>query len=323
MKRRRFVALIGGALAAPLLAPAQQARRPFRIAFTVIPPLSALTRFSAAFEQGLRDLGHLPGKDVMLEYRSAEGNIERYADLIREMVGSRPDLILTGTNVGIIPVKAATQSIPVVMTLGTSVVDAGLVKSLARPGGNITGLTVDVGPVIVSKRFELLREAAPTIRRLAVLYDSPYGNEMREVDEASAATLGIGLVRQEITDDFSGTFAALARARIDAVLFHLSGRRFERRAELVALAAKHHMASMFPVEEYAVSGGLLSYGPNLSDLYRRAAGYASKIIKGAKPGDLPVEQPIKLDLVINLKTAKALGLTIPRSVLLRAERVIE
>ena len=182
---------------------------------------------------------------------------------------------------------------------------------------------MDVGPVIGSKRFEMLKEAAPRIRRLAVLYDSPYGTELREVDEASAATLGIGLVRQEITDDFSGTFVALARAKTDAVLFQLSGRRYERRAELVALAAKYRMASMFPVEEYVVSGGLLSYGPNLSDLFRRAAGYVSKIIKGAKPADLPVEQPTKIDLVINLKTAKALGLKIPQSLLLRAERVID
>ena len=265
----------------------------------------------------------MPGKDVLLEFRSAEGNIDKYQELIRDMVRGNPDLILTGTNVGIIPVRAATQTISVVMALGTSVVEAGLVKSLARSGGNITGLTVDVGPVLVSKRFELLKEAAPKIRRLAVLYDFPYGTETREVDESSAAALGIEIVRHEITDDFAGTFAVLARARIDAVLIHASGRWFERRAELAALAAKHRMASAFPVEEYAVSGGLLSYGPNLPDLFRRAAGYVSKIMKGAKPADLPVEQPVKLDLVINLKTAKALGLKIQQSLLLRADRVIE
>jgi putative ABC transport system substrate-binding protein len=322
MKRRDLLlASVGGFVTS--LVRAQQARRPFRIAWTVIPPLSTLTHATAAFEQGLRDHGHVPGKDVLLEFRSGEGNFDKYQELVRDMVRGNPDLILTGTNVGIIPVRAATQTIPVVMAMGSNVVDAGLVKSLARPGGNITGLTVDVGPGIVAKRFELLREAAPKIRRLAVLYDSPYGTDLREVDESSAAALGIGLVRHEITDDFAGTFAVLARAKIDAVLIHASGRRFERRAELVALAAKHRMASMFPVEEYALSGGLLSYGPNLPDLFRRAAGFVSKIMRGAKPADLPVEQPVKLDLVINLKAAKALGLTVPQSLLLRADKVIE
>ena len=282
-----------------------------------------MTQFTAAFEQGLRELGHVPGQDVLLEYRSADGMLERYSELLREVVGSRPDLILTGTNFTTIAVKAATQTIPVVMIIGTNVVEAGLVSSLARPGGNITGLTWDVGAGIVAKRFELIKEAAPRIRRIAVLYDPPFGTEFRKEDEAAAAALGLGLVRQESTDDFVRTFADLASARIDAVLIHTSGQRFGRRAELVALAAKHRMASGFPIEEYVVSGGLLSYGPNLTDLYRRAAGYVSKIIKGAKPADLPVEQPVKLDLVINLKTAKALGLTVPPSILLRADRVIE
>ena len=265
----------------------------------------------------------MPGKDVLLEYRSAGGNFERHPELIREVVSSRPDLILTGNNDTTIAVKAATQTIPVVMVIGTNVIELGLVRNLARPGGNVTGLTWDVGPGVVAKRFELLKEATPRIRRLAVLYDPPYGTEFKEEDEAAAAALGLGLVRQESTDDFVGTFAALARARIDAVLIHAGGRLFGRRAELTALAAKYRMVSGFPTEEWVVSGGLMSYGPNLPDLFRRAAGFVSKIIKGAKPGDLPVEQPTKFDFVVNLKTAKALGLTIPQSLLLRADRVIE
>jgi len=209
------------------------------------------------------------------------------------------------------------------MVLGTTVVEAGLVKSLARPGGNITGLTVDVGPSVTAKRLELLKETAPRIRRVAILYEDTYGADTQKTDEAAAARLGLSLVRQDITDDFSGSFADLARARIDAVACYAGGRQLLRRAELAALAVKHRMPSSFPAEEFVVSGGLMSYGPNLSDLFRRAAGYASRIIKGAKPADLPVEQPVKLDLVINIKTAKALGLTIAPSLLLRAGRVIE
>ena len=175
----------------------------------------------------------------------------------------------------------------------------------------------------MAKRFELLKEAAPRIRRIAVLYDPPYGTEFQKEDEAAAAALRIGLVRQDITEDFARTYADLSRANIDAVLHHPTGRQFARRAELVALSAKYRMPSGYPGEVFVVSGGLLSYGPNIADLFRRAAGYVSKIIKGAKPADLPVEQPTKIDLVINLKTAKALGLKLPQSLLLRADRVIE
>ena len=322
MRRRGFIALIGSVITAPL-ARAQQAGRPFRIAFPMVAPQSALAPLTAAFEQGLRDLGHLPGQDVLLEYRSADGKLERYPEVVRQVVGSRPDLIITGVNENTIPIKAATQTIPVVMMVGINVVEAGLVKSLARPGGNITGLTADVGAGVVAKRFELLKEAAPRIRRLAALYDPPDGAENQKAEEAAAAALGLKLVRQDITDDFARTFADLSRANIDAVLHHAGGRQFARRAELVALSGKYRMLSAFSVEEFVVSGGFLSYGPNLPDLFRRGAAYVSKFLKGAKPNDLPVEQPVKLDLVINLKTAKALGLTIPQSLILRADRVIE
>lgn len=275
----------------------------------VLAPLSpALT---AAFEQGLRDLGHVPGKDILLEYRSAEGKREGYPEVVRQVVDSSPDLIVTGINANTIAVKAATQTIPVVMVFGTTVVEAGLVKSLARPGGNITGLTVDVGADFIAKRFELLKEAAPRVRRVAILYDDNYGADLQKADEAAAAALGLHLVRQDITDDFARTFSELARAGIDAVVCYVGERQARRRYELTALAAKYRMPSSFRFEEFVIAGGFMSYGPSLADQYRRAAGYASKIMKGAKPADLPVEQPVKFDLVINLKTAKALGLTIP------------
>ncbi len=322
MNRRRFAALAAGTLAFPGIV-LGQAHRPFRIAWPVVNPLPTIALFSAVFEQGLRDLGHVPGKDISLEYRSAEGKLERFPEVVRQVVDSSPDLIITGVNANTIAVKAATQTIPVVMVLGTTVVEAGLVKSLARPGGNITGVTVDVGPGFIAKRFELLKEAAPRIRRVAILYDDTYGADLLKTDEAVAAKLGLSLMRQDITDDFSGSFAELTRSRIDAVVCYAGTRQYQRRAELAALAVKHRMPSSFRLEEFVVSGGLMSYGPNLPDLYRRAAGYASRIIKGARPADLPVEQPVKLDLVINHKTAKALGLTIASSLLLRADRVIE
>ena len=322
MNRRGFVALVGGVFMAPL-ARAQQSGKIYRIGWLSIAPRLQIARLTDAFEQGLRAQGYAVGKNFVIEFAIADNKIELLPDLARELVAKNVDVILCGSNPNIAAAKAATQTIPIVFAVGTNVVEVGLVKSLARPGGNITGLTFDVGPGIIAKRFELLKEAVPRIRRLAVLYDPPLGTEWQKVDEAAAAALGIELVRQDITDDFARTFAALARASIDAVLVHGSGRTYGRRAEVVALAAKHRLVSSLPSEESVAEGGFMSYGPNLPDLFRRAAGYVSKIIKGAKPADLPVEQPIKLDLVFNLKTAKSLGLTIPQSLLLRADRVIE
>jgi len=321
LNRREFAEITAAALAFPEIALAQPVRKPFRIVWPVVsPPSTALT---AAFEQGLRDLGHIPGSDVVLEYHSADGKPERYPEVLRQVVDSGPDLIVTGTNAQTIAVRTATQTIPVVMALGTTVVETGLVKSLARPGGNITGLTVDVGSAFIAKRFELLKEAAPRVRRVAILYDDNYSADLQKADEAAAAALGLHLVRQDITDDFARTFSDLARAGIDAVVCYVGARQVRRRDELTSLAAKYRMPSSFRFEVFVIAGGFMSYGPSLADQYRRAAGYASKIMKGAKPADLPVEQPVKFDLVINLKTAKTLGLTVPQSVLLRADRVIE
>jgi len=316
------VGMIAGALAAPLVR-SQQPAKIYRVGWLSIAPRLQVARLVDAFEQGLRDQGYAVGKNVVIEFAFADNKIERLPDLARELVAKNVDVIVCGSNPNILAAKAATQTIPIVFAVGTSVVEVGLVKSLARPGGNITGLTWDVGPGSVAKRFELLKEAAPRIRRIAVLSDSPSGKDYQKVDEVAAASLGIELVRQDVTDDFARTFAELARAGIDAVLIYSSGQLYGRRAELVALAAKHRMASALTNEESVEAGGLMFYGPSLSDLFRRAAGYVGKITKGAKPSDLPVEQPTKFELVINLKTAKALGLTIPQSLLVRADRVIE
>jgi len=321
MKRRAFLLAVG-ALAAPR-ALAQSVRKPFRIGYAAVAPLSVLAPLTAAFERGLRELGHEPGKDVILEYRSANGNTERYPDVVREVVGSNPDVIIAGNNTNVVALKAATQTIPVVMMLATNVVALGLVKSLARPGGNITGLTWGVGEEVASKRFQLLKDAVPKLTRIGVLHDAPFDVEFRGIDERAAATLGLTLIRRDITDDFERGFAALVHERIDAVFSHPDARQYARRTEIAALATRHRLPTSFPNDDFVVAGGLMSYGPNLPDQYRRGAGYVSKILKGAKPADLPIEQPVKIDLVVNVKTAKSIGLNIPQSLLLRADRVIE
>jgi putative ABC transport system substrate-binding protein len=322
MDRRRFVALIGSALAAPL-ARAQQPAKIYRVGWLSIAPRPQVAQLIAAFEEGLRDEGYEAGRNVAIEFAFADNAIGLLPDLARGLVAKKIDVIVCGSNPNIAAARAATQTVPIVFAVGTNLVEAGIVRSLARPGGNVTGISWDVGPGVVAKRWEVLKEAVPTIRRVAVLYDPPYGTEFKKEDEDSAAALGIDLIRQDITDDFARTFADLARARIDAVLLHASGRLYGRRAEAVALATKHRMVSAAPQEESVAAGGFMSYGPNMPDQYRRAAGYVSRIFKGAIPANLPVQQPIKLDLVFNLKTAKTLGIAIPPSVLLRADRVIE
>jgi putative ABC transport system substrate-binding protein len=322
MDRRSFVALIGSALAAPL-ARAQQARRSYRVVYAAISPRQANEHFVTALEQGLRDLGYVPGKDVVVEFRSAEGKLERYAEVVQDVVRSKPDVIVTGVNASTTAVRTATQSIPIVMTIGTDVISAGYVKNLAKPGGNVTGITWDVGAGTVVKRLELLKEIAPRISRVAVLWESPYKEQYKPPMDTAAPILGVSTFWHEYSGDPERDFAEMTRSRAESVYVLSGGRMFSRVSEIVALATKHRLATAFPVSEYVASGGLMSYGPNLVGAFRSAARHVDKILKGAKPGDIPVEQPTVIDLTINLKTAKALGLTIPQSVLLRANRVIE
>ena len=322
MNRRNTVfALL--AFGATLHARAQQPRRVYRIGYPAISPLTDLRLFVAAFEQGLRDHGYQPGNDVLIDVRSADGKMERYPEVVQEIVRTKPDVILTGVNANTTAVKAVTQTIPIVMIVGTDVVRTGYVKSLAKPGGNITGLTTDVGGDIVAKRLELLREIAPKIARIAILWEPPDRFEYRRALDNAASGRGMSTIWLEYSGDLERDFAEIMRWRADA-LFHLpQARMFGRRAEIIALEAKHRLPSAFTSPVFADAGGLMAYGPNLTVLFRTAATYVDKILKGAKPGDLPVEQPTKIDLVINLKTAKALGITVPQSVLLRADRVIE
>ena len=322
MDRRRFVALIGGALAAPI-AGGQSRSKVFRVGYPSISGLNAMNHLLKSLELGLRDHGYVVGRDIVVDFRSADGRIERYPEVVAEVVRSKPDVIVTGVNANTAAVKAVTQTIPIVMILGRDVVGMRFARSLARPGGNITGFTIDVGPDTDAKRLELLKEMFPGITRLAVLWEAPQPTHFQGTIDNAAAKLGLRTFWREYSGDLEQDFAGIVHWRADAVFAQSGARLYHVRENLAAFAAKQRLPATYPISEFVDAGGLMSYSPNISAQFRAAARYVDKILKGAKPGDLPVEQPAKFDLVINLKTAKALGLTVPKSILLRADRVIE
>jgi putative ABC transport system substrate-binding protein len=326
MNRRKFVALIGGVLAASLVASlvgAQQPEKVYRIGLPWIAPHKVGAPLVAAFEAGLRDQGYLPGKNIVIDYRSSEGSVDRLPDVARELVRSNPDVILTGTNTVTIAAKVATQSIPIVMVTGTDIIRQGFVKSLASPGGNITGLTWDIGDDTFIKNFELLKEAAPKSTRVAFLYYPPKGYENSDAIKRGLSALRLSIFLKRFSGDLKKDFADMVQQGCHALIVEGSTPLALRSAEVVALAAKHRLPAMYAVAELVNLGGLMSYAPNYLVAYRTSARFVDRILKGAKPADIPVEQPTVLELVINLKTAKALGLTIPPSLLMRADRVIE
>jgi putative ABC transport system substrate-binding protein len=278
-----------------------------------------------AFVHGLRALGYVEGQNLILERRSTEGKFERAADIINELVRLKIDVIVTAANRMTQQAKATTTTIPIVMIISTDPVGAGLVSSLAHPGGNITGLTMYVDPEIDAKRLELLKEIVPRASRVAYLgmkedCDAPWGRRVR----AAAEALGLTLVLAEhAPNDFADAFALLSRVRLDALFVSLYPPAFTHRRLIVDFATRNRLPSTHAYREAVELGGLMSYGVHATDLPRRAAGYVDKILKGAKPSDLPIEQPTKFELVINTRTAKLLGLTIPPSLLLRADQIIE
>lgn len=319
-RRRSLLALT--ALACAHYARAQQARRVYRIGYPAISPLHGLRPFLSALEQGLRDLGYEPGKDVLIDVRSADGDYLRYPQLVREVVRTNPDIMLTAVNANTTEVKAATQSIPIVMTMGSDVLRAGYANTLARPGGNITGLSTDLGAEVQTKRLELLREAVPALSRVAILSEPPHREDYRQALVTTAGLLRMETLWVEYSGNLEEDFAQIARWRANGI-FHLpQARMFGRRAEITALDAKHRLSAAYTASEFVEAGGLMAYGANLAALFRSAATYIDKIFKGAKPGELPIQQPSRIDLVINLNTARALGVTIPSSILLRADRLI-
>ena len=319
--------MTAGLLAAPLAAEAQPVGRVYRIGYFTIPSRDSAQGVADAFQRGLRDLGWIEGQNIVIDYRFADGNVDRLPDLAAELVRLRVDVIVAGATAAVIAAKNATRTIPIVMFLAVDPVGSGLVASLARPGGSITGLTVTVGRGIYGKQLELLKDVLPRLSRVAILVNPTDPLSAHAVRETESAARALGLQRQvvEIRDpgEFDNAFAALTTARPDAIFVLPESMFYQHRARLAHLAAKSRLPAMWGAREHAEAGGLMAYGTNVVDLARRAATYVDKILKGAKPGDLPIEQPTKFDLVINMKTAKALGLTIPPSVLARADHVIE
>ena len=276
------------------------------------------------FKQGLREHGYNEGKNIVLEYRYAEGKYERLTDLAKEFVREKVDVIITTSTISAQAARDATRTIPIVMTSG-SPLERGLAKSLAKPGGNVTGLSALL-PEMSGKRVELLKEGIPKITRVATLW-SPRSSEavlgLKETEEAARAfALPLRLVKVQTQDDIEKAFAALPKANVNALLVVLSPEVTLNSKIIVDLALKERLPGMYPTRQFAEEGGLMAYGPLIGDLYRRAAAYVDKILKGAKPEDLPVEQPTKFEFIVNLNTAKQIGLTIPPNLLARADRVI-
>ena len=278
-----------------------------------------------AFKQGLRERGYTEGKNILLEYRYAEGNNDRLPQLAAELVRDKVDVIVTTASVSALAARRVTKTIPIVMTSGNPL-ESGLAASLAKPGGNVTGLTV-LSVDLSGKRVELLRETFPKTTRIAALQspqDFEAGAGYKETQEAAKAfSLPLHPVEVQSANDFEHAFAQMEKARETALLVILSPMITFNSRRIVELALKYRLPGMYPTKQFAEEGGLMSYGPLIPDLYRRAATYVDKILKGAKPGELPVEQPTKFELVINLKTAKQIGVTIPANVLARADRVIK
>ena len=325
MDRRVFFTLIGGSLlATPLAVEAQQAATVRRIGYLGDTP-ARVPQIRAAFLQGLSDLGYVEGRNLVIEYRDAEGHVEHFPSLAAELVALKVDVIFAVNPRAALAAKQATKTLPIVFSGVSDPVAIGLVNSLARPGGNVTGLSL-LTPELVGKCMELLKEAVPAAGRVAVLLQPGGTNpQLLKAAEVAARALGVRLhvVEARGPEDFDRAFSEMTRARADALAVLSTPMFLTERGRLVALAAKSRLPAVYPWREGVDAGGFLSYGTNLPDLYRRAATQVDKILKGAKPGDLPVEQPTKFELVINLKTAKALGLTIPPSVLGRADRIIE
>jgi ABC-type uncharacterized transport system substrate-binding protein len=322
-----LIMMIVGPLVAPFTADAQQAPKVPRVGVFFASNPTATTRNNEAFTQGQRERGYVEGQNIVLERRYGEARAERMAEVAAELVRMKVDVIVAVTDQPISAVKRQTQSIPIVMVNSTDPVGTGFVASLAHPGGNITGVSM-MSPELGWKRLELLREALPQLSRLAVIWNPDVRGAVVEYKqlEAPARSLGLRLQSVEVShaDDLAAAFSAIADARAEAVLVISAGPvMFANRARIASLAQKHRLVSMYGQQDFADAGGLMAYGTAATEGWRRAATFVDKILKGAKPGDLPVEQPTKFELVINLKTAKALGLTIPQTLLQRADQIIQ
>jgi len=328
ISRRAFVAsLTGGLLATPLAAEAQQQGKVYRVGWIIGSSIAASAHLVDAFKQGMRESGWVEGKNIEYEIRAADGKLERFPALVAELLQLKVDLFLAPTNAAARAVRNATSTIPIVFVVASDVVESGLVESLARPGGNITGLTL-ITIDTLAKQLQILKEAIPRASRVSVLrwtVGRPFVSPQEKELERAARLLRVQLqvVMVQTPDELDDAFSGMTRGRADALLVLSNYMFFLHRARLAELATKARLPGMYPVSEYAEAGGLMAYAQSFRDCHRRAAVYVDKILKGAKPADLPVEQPSKFELVINLKTAKDLGLTIPPSLLARADQVID
>lgn len=324
MRRRQFITLVGGAAALPLAARAQQTAKIPTIGFMGVSTHIAWSPFVAAFEQRLAQLNWINGRTVAIEYRWAEGRSERFAEISAEFVRLKVDVILTGGS-AVLAAKRVTQTIPIVFALANDPIGAGLVTSLSRPGGNVTGLSLQ-GPDIGSKRLGLMREALPDLRRLAIMANPASPQAAAELQEVRTEAVGLGLdpaaVEIRRAEDFAPGIDAL-KGRADALYACADALVSANAARINALALAARLPTMFYAREYIQDGGFMSYGPNVPELFRRSADFVDKILRGAKPADIPVEQPTTLELVINLKTAKALGVALSSTLLATADEVIE
>jgi putative tryptophan/tyrosine transport system substrate-binding protein len=327
MRRRELLGLLGSTVAAwPLAAHAQQAGKVWRIGFLTAVSRETYSRLYAGFQQGMRELGYVEGKDFVSEWRSAEGKYERFPEIAAELVRLNVDVIVSGVTAALPTLKRETTSIPIVMAYSTDPVGNGFAASLVRPGGNMTGLASssdDSSP----KQLEPLAVVAPNVSRIGFL-GNPNSTVYRPVlkstqDAAQKVGLSLAPIEARNPQEIENAFAALANERVPAVMVASDAIFFAQRQRIAELALGNRLATMFPQREYVEAGGLMSYGENLADFFRRAASYVDKIFKGAKPGDLPIEQPTKFNLVINRKTADALGVTIPAQLYIFANEVIE
>jgi putative tryptophan/tyrosine transport system substrate-binding protein len=324
MRRREFISLLGGVAAWPLAARAQQPMPV--IGFLNSATLAGEAERLAAFRQGLKENGFVEGQNVVIELRSAEGQFDRLPALAADLVRRQVNVLVANTTASALAAKPATSTLPIVFVTGGDPVELGLVASLNRPGGNLTGVSFLVNK-LVAKRLELLSELAPGTTALGMLVDPNNPNAQADTKDAQAAAAALGrklVVAEAGTEsEIEAAFAALLQQRVSARLVGAHVLFFSRRDRLVALAARHAVAASYSTREFVAAGGLMSYGPNQTDVYRLVGVYTGRILKGAKPADLPVERPVKFELVINLKTAKALGLDVPLHLQQLADEVIE
>jgi putative ABC transport system substrate-binding protein len=323
MERRRFLLTsLAGALSSSRAAVAQQAAKFYRIGYLdLLQPHDLVV----AFREGLRERGYVEGRNIVIEQRWAEGKAERLATLALELVRLKADVIVASVPIAARAARNASGLIPVIVVLGGDPVEQGLAASLARPDGNITGLASNMAE-IVPKQLELLKEAVPKVSSVAVLQNpdtSVPSTVQRAEDAARVLSVQLQIMNVRSPAEFNAAFTAMTRQQANALIVPAEAIFYQHRTQIAELAAKSRLPAIYGLREHVDAGGLMAYGASRPDLYRRAAIYVDKILKGAKPGDLPIEQPTKFELVINLKTAKALGLTIPPSLLARADQVIE